>query len=167
MVVQRRSPGDPIRICFVCLGNICRSPTAEAVMRELLREAGLTAEIEVDSAGTAGWHIGQAPDQRAVEEANRRGVRIVHRGRQFVRSDFDNYDLILAMDHDNHRELLRLAPNPEAAAKVRYLRSFDPEAHGAVEILDPYYGTSEDFARAYDEIEAACRGLLEELRAHL
>lgn len=133
-------------------------------MRELVREAGLAAEIEVDSAGTAGWHIGDAPDQRAVEEANRRGVRIVHRGRQFVRSDFDNFDLVLAMDHDNHSQLLRLAPNPEAADKVHFLRSFDPEAHGAVEIEDPYYGTAEDFARAYDEIEAACRGLLAELR---
>jgi protein-tyrosine phosphatase len=150
----------------VCLGNICRSPTAEAVMRDLVRDAGLTAEIDVDSAGTAGWHIGDAPDQRAVEEAGRRGVRIVHRGRQFVRHDFDAYDLVLAMDHDNHGTLLRLAPDGDAANKVRFLRSFDPDAEGAVEIADPYYGSAEDFARAYDEVEASCRGLLAYLREH-
>jgi protein-tyrosine phosphatase len=147
-------------MCFVCLGNICRSPTAEAVMRDLVREAGLTAEIDIASAGTAGWHIGDAPDQRSVEEAARRGVRIVHRGRQFVPRDFDEYDLVLVMDHDNHSALLRLAPYGDAGGKVRFLRSFDPDAEGAVEIADPYYGSSEDFARAYDEINASCRGLL-------
>jgi protein-tyrosine phosphatase len=159
-VAKHRAPGVPYRICFVCLGNICRSPTAEAVMRELLRGAGLSADVEVDSAGTAGWHIGDAADQRAVEEAGRRGVRIAHRGRQFVRRDFDEFDLVLAMDHDNHNQLLRLAPNADAADKVRFLRAFDPDAHGAVEIADPYYGSSEDFEQAYDEIVASCRGLL-------
>jgi protein-tyrosine phosphatase len=153
-------------MCFVCLGNICRSPTAEAVMRELVRDAGLTADVEVASAGTAGWHIGDAPDQRSVEEAGRRGVRIVHRGKQFVRRDFDEFDLFLAMDHDNHGVLLRLAPNADAADKVHFLRSFDPDAEGAVEIADPYYGSIEDFVRAYDEIDASCRGLLAYLHEH-
>jgi protein-tyrosine phosphatase len=162
-----RSSGVPYRLCFVCLGNICRSPTAEAIMRELVREAGLAADIEVDSAGTAGWHIGDAPDQRSVDEANRRGVRIVHRGRQFVPTDFDSFDLVLAMDHDNHNQLRRLAPNGDAADKVVFLRSFDPDAHGAVEIDDPYYGTAEEFARAYDEIYAACRGLLAHVKEQL
>jgi protein-tyrosine phosphatase len=153
-------------VCFVCLGNICRSPTAEAVMRELVRTAGLTTEIDVDSAGTAGWHIGDAPDQRAVAEAARRGVRIVHRGRQFGRRDFDEYDLVLVMDHENQSQLMPLAPDGDAAHKVRFLRSFDTDAEGAVEISDPYYGSSEDFVRAYDEIDASCRGLLAYLREH-
>jgi protein-tyrosine phosphatase len=156
----------PYRICFVCLGNICRSPTAEAVMRELVRSAGLAAEIEVDSAGTAGWHIGDAPDQRSVEAAMRRGVRIAHRGRQFGRRDFEEFDLVLAMDHDNRNQLLRLAPDADAAEKIRFLREFDPDAEGALEIADPYYGSTEDFERAYDEIEASCRGLLAHLREH-
>jgi protein-tyrosine phosphatase len=156
----------PYRICFVCLGNICRSPTAEAVMRELVRAAGLAADIEVDSAGTAGWHIGDAPDQRSVEEAMRRGVRIAHRGRQFGRRDFEEFDLVLAMDHDNRNQLLRLAPDADAAEKIRFLREFDPGAEGALEIADPYYGSREDFEKAYDEIEASCRGLLAHLREH-
>ena len=135
-------------------------------MRELVRAAELTTEIDVDSAGTAGWHIGDSPDQRSVEEAGRRGVRIAHRARQFVRRDFDEFDLVLAFDHDNHGALLRLASNGDAADKVRFLRSFDPDAEGAVEIVDPYYGSIEDFVRAYDEIDASCRGLLAHLREH-
>jgi protein-tyrosine phosphatase len=161
MTKRRASQGSPVRICFVCLGNICRSPTAEAVMRELVRVAGRSAEIEVDSAGTAGWHIGASPDQRAVQEARRRGVGIIHRGRQFTPSDFFDFDVVAAMDFDNYSQLLRLAPDRDASEKVCYLRSFDPEASGSVEIVDPYYGTDDDFARAYDEIEAACRGLLD------
>jgi protein-tyrosine phosphatase len=91
-------------------------------------------------------------------------VRIVHRGRQFVRRDFDEFDLILAMDHDNQGALMRLAPHGDAAHKIRFLRSFDPDAEGAVEIADPYYGSQEDFARAYDEIESSCRALLAHIR---
>jgi protein-tyrosine phosphatase len=159
-MVRRASAGAPVRICFVCLGNICRSPTAEAVMRDIVREAGLAAEVEVDSAGTAGWHIGATPDQRAVEEAAGRGVRIVHRGRQITRRDFDEYDLILVMDHHNQSQLLQLAPDADAAGTVKFLRSFDADAAGAVEIADPYYGSEEDFRQAYDEIDASCRGLL-------
>jgi protein-tyrosine phosphatase len=153
-----------VRVCFVCLGNICRSPTAEAVMRELVRDAGLTPEIDLDSAGTAGWHIGHAPDTRAVDEAARRGIRIVHRGRQFTRRDFDEFDLVLAMDHENRAQLLRLAPHGDAADNVRFLRSFDRDGDGVVEILDPYYGSVEDFVRAFDEIEQSCHGLLTHLR---
>lgn len=136
-------------------------------MRELIKQEGLAADVEVDSAGTAGWHIGAPPDQRSVDEANRRGVRIAHRGRQFDRSDFDKFDLILAMDHDNHSQLLRLAPDGDASEKVQFLRSFDPDAHGAVTIDDPYYGTTDDFVRAFDEIEAACRGLLDYVKTQL
>jgi protein-tyrosine phosphatase len=147
------------------MGNICRSPMAEAVMRDVVREAGLNASIDVDSAGTVGWHIGEAPDVRAADATMRHGVHIAHRGRQFTRADFDAFDVLLVMDLENRTELLRLAPNGDDAAKVRLLRSFDPDAQGAIEINDPYYGAEKDFDRVYDEIAASCRGLLAYLRA--
>jgi protein-tyrosine phosphatase len=164
MANRRASSGEPLRVCFVCMGNICRSPTAEAVMHDLVRAAGLSASIEVDSAGTSGWHIGKAPDQRAVEAAERHGVYMAHRGRQFTRGDFDKFDLIAVMDIDNRTELFRLAPNGDEAAKVRLLRTFDPDAESAIEIADPYYGATTDFDRVFDEITASCAGLLSYLR---
>src|SRR5687768_16973464 len=129
-------------------------------MRELVREAGLAADVEVDSAGTAGWHIGDPPDQRSVDEARRHGVPMAHRGRQFVHADFEKFDLVLVMDHDNRGNVLRMAADADEADKVRFLRSFDPDADGEVQIVDPYYGGSEDFTRAFEEIAASCRGLL-------
>src|SRR5690606_15343061 len=121
-------------------------------------------EIEVDSAGTAGWHIGKPPDQRAVEEAARHGVSVMHRGRQFTARDFADYDLVLVMDHDNHAQLLPLATHDDVAGKIHFLRSFDPDAAGDNEIADPYYGSAEDFTKAFEQIQASCRGLLEHLR---
>jgi protein-tyrosine phosphatase len=129
-------------------------------MRELVRDAGLAADVEVDSAGTAGWHIGDPPDQRSVDEARRHGVPMAHRGRQFVRADFEKFDLVLVMDHDNRGNVLRMAADADEAHKVRFLRSFDPDADGEVQIVDPYYGSSEDFTRAFEEIAVSCRGLL-------
>lgn len=164
---RKASAGNPLRVCFVCRGNICRSPMAEAVMRHLVREAGLSAEIDVDSAGTSGWHIGEPPDQRAVDAAAKHAVRMAHRGRQFTRADFDRVDLAIVMDMDNRTELLRLAPNGDEAAKVRLLRSFDPDGQGAVEIADPYYGTPSDFDRVFAEIDASCHGLLDHIRKEL
>lgn len=161
---RKASAGHPLRVCFVCMGNICRSPIAEAVMRHLVREAGLSAEIDVDSAGTSGWHIGEPPDQRAVDAAAKVGVRMAHRGRQFTRADFDRFDLVLVMDLENRTELLRLAPNGDEAAKVRLLRSFDPDAQSAIEIADPYYGSTQDFDHVVSEVEASCRGLLDHIR---
>jgi protein-tyrosine phosphatase len=149
----------------VCLGNICRSPTAEAVMRRLVAEAGLAAHVEVDSAGTAGWHIGDAPDQRSVATAKARGVSIVHRGRQFTVADLDAFDMVLVMDDDNRANLLQSSRNAEHAPKVQYLRSFDPEAHGSTTIDDPFYSSDAEFVRCFNEIEASCRGLLATLRA--
>ena len=156
-----------MRILFVCLGNICRSPTAEAVMRDLVRREGLDGEIEVDSAGTGDWHVGEPPDARSAEAARRRGIVMDGAARQVVAGDFDDWELLLAMDRANHRALLELAPDDDAREKVRMLREFDPEAvaAGDLDVPDPYYGGERGFEDVLDLVERACRGLLEELRS--
>ena len=146
------------RILFVCLGNICRSPTAEGVMRRLVREEGLEQEIEIDSAGTGGWHVGAPPDQRATETARRRGTTLEGAARRFDPADFDRFDLILAMDAENKRDLLALAPDDEARAKVRMFLSGDRD------VPDPYYGGAGGFEEVLDLVEEAARELLTELR---
>ncbi|MCZ7527160.1 MAG: low molecular weight phosphotyrosine protein phosphatase [Acidimicrobiia bacterium] len=150
-----------VRLCFVCLGNICRSPTAAGLMRHHVRLAGLEEAVEIESAGTGSWHVGGPPDRRALAEACRRGVELDHRARQFVATDFARFDLVLAMDHANVADLLALAPDADAAAKVRLLRSFDPAADGDLAVPDPYYEGG--FAHVFDLLDAACRGLLETL----
>jgi protein-tyrosine phosphatase len=157
----------PFRISFVCLGNICRSPTAEAVMRHLVEEAGLADRIHVDSAGTADYHIGARPDRRALAELARRGVPVDHRGQQFGPDDFDRFDLVIAMDRANLADLRRIAPDAEAAAKVRLLREWDPEAAGDLEVPDPYYGGDEGFVEVFDMVERSCRALLADLGQRL
>jgi protein-tyrosine phosphatase len=157
----------PYRIAFVCLGNICRSPMAESVLTRRLAEAGLSADVEVDSAGTGGWHVGDGADRRTVSALQRRGYHSVHRARQFQRSDFASHDLVVALDEDNARDLHQLAPDADAAAKIRLLRSFDPAADGDLVIPDPYYGADHDFERTLDLIEAACDGLVVWVRDEL
>ena len=156
---------DPTRVCFVCLGNICRSPTAEAVMRHRLAEAGLDDAIIVESAGTGSWHVGDPPDVRAAQEARARGIVMEGTARQFARGDFGRFDLVVAMDEENATHLRRMAPDAEAAAKVRLLREFDPRAAGDdLSVPDPYYGGPEGFSTVFDLVDAACLGLIEHLR---
>jgi protein-tyrosine phosphatase len=154
-----------MRILFVCMGNICRSPTAEGVMRRLLDEAELTQRVHVESAGTGAWHVGDAPDERATLAARRRGVTLAGAARQVSPADFGDFDLLIAMDRANLRELLAVAPDEEAAEKVRLLREFDPSSSGDLDVPDPYYGGDRGFETVLDLVEAACRGLLDELRA--
>ena len=156
-----------MRILFVCLGNICRSPTAEAVMRDLVRREGLEGEIEVDSAGTGDWHVGEPPDARSAEAARRRGIVMDGAARQVIAGDFDDWDLLLAMDRSNHRALLSLAADEESRAKVRMLREYDPEAvaSGDLDVPDPYYGGERGFEDVLDLVERACRGLLDDLKS--
>jgi protein-tyrosine phosphatase len=137
------------------MGNICRSPTAEGVMRRLVEDEGL--EIEVDSAGTGGWHAGEPPDARATAAARRRGFTLEGAARQVRPADFRRFDLLVAMDRRNLRELLDLAPDDETSAKVRLLV---PDA----DVPDPYYGGDRGFENVLDMVEAGCRGLLDELR---
>jgi low molecular weight protein-tyrosine phosphatase len=156
------------RILFVCLGNICRSPTAEAVMARLVAEAGLEGSIELDSAGTGSWHVGSPPDSRAVEAAARRGIRVDGVGRQIAAADFEAFDLVLAMDAMNLRELRRVAYEAGLdGSNVRLLREFDPASADAasLDVPDPYSGGPDGFERVLDLIEAACAGLLAELRS--
>jgi protein-tyrosine phosphatase len=147
------------------MGNICRSPTAEGVMRSLLREAGMEDRVEVDSAGTGGWHAGDPPDARAATAARARGIDLDGAARQVRPDDFAEFDLIVAMDRENLRDLLALAPDEAAAAKVRLLREFDPAGGDDLDVPDPYYGGAHGFERVLDLVTAACRGLLDELRA--
>src|ERR1700694_5278989 len=155
------------RLLFVCLGNICRSPTAEGVMRALVRDAGLEESIEVDSAGTGGWHVGSPPDGRATAAARARGITLAGRARQVSVQDLTDFDLVLAMDSSNLREVRRRAGGEEQLQKVRLLREFDPASEGAqdLDVPDPYYGAHDGFAEVLDLVEAACAGLLEHLAA--
>jgi protein-tyrosine phosphatase len=152
----------PTRILFVCLGNICRSPAAEAVFRHLVEQAGLGERFAVDSAGTGAWHVGEQADRRMRAAARSRGIDVTSVARQVTADDFDTFDHILAMDDDNLRALRRLAP-PNHRAKVRLLRDYDPEGPGE-DVPDPYYGDTEHFDEVLDIVDRAGRALLDELR---
>ena len=149
-----------VSVLFVCLGNICRSPTAEGVMRALVRDTGLQDRIELDSAGTGGWHVGDSPDARATEAAGRRGIVLEGSARKVRPRDFEEFDLILAMDASNLRDLQLLAPDEPARQKVRLLREFDPASDGDLDVPDPYYGGPGGFDEVLDLVQAACASLL-------
>ena len=153
-----------IRICFVCLGNICRSPTAEGIMRGLVEEAGLAEHVESDSAGTGDYHVGEPSDPRSQEAAAARGVRLDGRARQFQAADFARFDYVVAMDRENHRELIALAAGPGDGGKLALLRSFEPGSLSEPDVPDPYYGGEGGFDRVLDICEASCRGLLDHIR---
>lgn len=152
-----------IRVLFVCLGNICRSPTAEGVFRDLVRREGLADKIETDSCGTGGWHIGNPPDQRARQEARRRGINIDDlKARKTHVRDFSDFDFILAMDESNFKNLTAMSP-PEHSSKIHMFLSFAPDL-GITEVPDPYYGGDDGFADVFDMIEQASNGLLNHIR---
>jgi low molecular weight protein-tyrosine phosphatase len=152
-----------VRILFVCMGNICRSPTAEGVMRHLLAQEGLRDEIEVDSAGTGAWHAGSPPDRRATQAARARGILLEGTARQVTEEDFDEFDLLLCADADNVAALRAVAP-PGTEDRIQLLRSFDPAGDGDLDVPDPYYGGDAGFDDVLDQVEAACRGLLVHVR---
>lgn len=162
----------PVRLSFVCLGNICRSPTAEAVMRHLVREGGFEAFVSIDSAGTGDWHVGEPRDKRSAEVGRRRGIPLSGRARHFEADDFERFDYVLAMDRQNRANLLKLAPDEAARTKVHLLRHFDPsiaagdvdDLEGDDEVPDPYYGGPDGFDHVFDICLAACTGLLAHLR---
>lgn len=147
------------KVLFVCLGNICRSPTAEGVLRAIAAQEFPSVEIEIDSAGTADYHTGEPPDRRTVAAARRRGYELAGlRARQVQPVDFDRFDLVLAMDRSNLAELESRRPQL-ATAQLALFMEFAPDA-GVSEVPDPYYGGVEDFERVLDLCEAAARGLL-------
>ncbi len=157
---------SPFRVLFVCMGNICRSPTAHAVFRKKVEEAGLADRIEIDSAGTHAYHVGEPPDRRSQQTASRRGIRMHDlRARKVDLGDFYHYDLILAMDEDNLANLLAMKPDDATAEVKLFLREYAPE-HGHV-VPDPYYGGPEGFERVFDMVEAASDRLLEDIRQRM
>jgi protein-tyrosine phosphatase len=156
----------PVRLLFVCMGNICRSPTAEGVMAHLLEREGLTAAVTIDSAGTGGWHVGSPPDERSTSAAAGRGIVLRGAARRLCAADFEDFDLLLCADADNLRDVRALAPDGAAREKVRRLREFDPQARatGDLDIPDPYYGGARGFEDVLDLVERACAGLLDDVR---
>ncbi|MEY3011714.1 MAG: hypothetical protein RIT45_449 [Pseudomonadota bacterium] len=151
-----------IRVCFVCLGNICRSPQAEGLFIARIAEHGLSEHFAIDSAATSAYHIGERPDARTLATSRRHGVELPSRGRQFVASDFARFDYVVAMDQSNAANLLKIAPDAAAAAKISLLRSWDPDADGD-EVPDPYYGGEDGFERVFAICDAGARGLLDAL----
>ena len=153
-------------VLMVCMGNLCRSPTAEGVFRHLVEQAGLQDRIRIDSAGTLDYHAGSPPDERASHHASLRGYDLsALRARQVKRQDFDQFDLVLAMDGKNMAWLSRYCPK-EAQHKLRRLMEFAPAGFGQ-EVADPYTGGPEGFETVLDDIEAACQGLLEHIRGEM
>ena len=154
-----------MRVLFVCLGNICRSPTAEGVLRHKLREAGLAEQVEVASAGTGDWHVGKAPDTRSQAAAKLRGYDLsAQRARQVTRADFASYDLILAMDNSNLRHLKALQPAQGKAELDLFLRRYQSPID---EVPDPYYDGEQGFEQVLDLIEHASDRLVIELKGRL
>ena len=155
------------RILFVCLGNICRSPTAEGVMRHLASERGLAGELEIESAGTGSWHLGEPPDGRATGAAARRGIRLEGSARQVSQADLEHYDYVIAMDRENLEDLRALATGSQAEAEPVLLRSFDPDAVAGdeLDVPDPYYGGADGFEVVLDVVARGCAGLLDEIEA--
>jgi protein-tyrosine phosphatase len=154
------------KICFVCLGNICRSPLAHGVFEHLIVDAGLQDRIETHSAGTGDWHVGHSPDARMQATANAKGIQLNSRARQFTSPDFDRFDLILAMDRSNFENLLHLRPAHAPIPKNLLLfRSFDPQCNGNHDVPDPYYGGVDGFEDVFDIVSRTCPEILKHIRA--
>ncbi|MGL5082848.1 MAG: low molecular weight protein-tyrosine-phosphatase [Microcoleaceae cyanobacterium] len=153
----------PYKLLFVCLGNICRSPSAENIMNHLIQQAGWGDRIVCDSAGTSSYHIGNPPDQRMTKAARERGIILKGKARQFTREDFEEFDLILAMDQDNHTQILSLDPQHRYQDKVRLMCEFC-RSSSQREVPDPYYGGPAGFNQVIDLLLDACAGLLEKIQ---
>jgi protein-tyrosine phosphatase len=149
------------KILFVCLGNICRSPTAEGILNHLISTRGISAMIFVDSAGTSGWHQGERADARSRKMAQSYGFDLESRSRKFLESDFQRFDFIIGMDISNQENILSMATSTEQRSKVYLLRDFDPEAPSNSEVPDPYYGGSDGFKNVFTICFKACDGLLD------
>jgi protein-tyrosine phosphatase len=157
----------PVRVLMVCTGNICRSPTAEGVLRRKLAQAGMAEQVEVESAGTVDYHAGSPPDHRAQQSALRRGYDLSRqRARQLRASDFERFDLLLAMDTEHLDRLVDMCPGP-LVGRVKLLMDYSPTRARGISVPDPYYGAPAGFERVLDMVEEACEALLADLRARV
>ena len=155
-----------VRVCIVCLGNICRSPTAEGTLRHVAAREGLAHAVSVESRGTGDWHVGEPPDPRTVQTARARGVELTSRAKLFTSRDLERFDWVLPVDVSNLRTIERMVRVPEHGQKIRLLRSFEPGAPPGAEVPDPYYGGPGGFDEVFDICLRASEGLLAFLRAH-
>ncbi len=153
------------RILFVCLGNICRSPAAEGVLLDILKRKGLSSSVEVDSAGTYGGHAGERSDVRMRRAASARGIELTHRARQVRETDFERFDMIIAMDDNNYEALFRLAPNREAQFKIYRFREFLRHHPDWSYVPDPYYEGHEGFELVLDLLEDGCTTIVEQINS--
>lgn len=153
-----------MKILFVCLGNICRSCTAEEIFRSLVVQAGISGQFKIDSAGLINYHEGELPDSRMRSHARRHGYSLTHHSRPITSEDFSHFDLIIGMDEKNRTRLLHLAPSPESAFKVVTMASYLRYHPDVTYIPDPYYGGDADFELVIELLEDACAGLLEEVK---
>ncbi len=153
-----------VSVLFVCLGNICRSPTAEGVMAALLEAEGLGDRIAIDSAGTGAWHAGEAPDRRSTAAARRRGVQLAGQARRVRSADFHEFDHIVAMDGQNLADLRAMARGLDGGAQISLFRDFVEGGERDLDVPDPYYGGANGFETVLDICDAGCRGLLAHLR---
>ncbi|MDX1389947.1 MAG: low molecular weight protein-tyrosine-phosphatase [Acidobacteriota bacterium] len=151
-------------VLFVCLGNICRSPLAEGVFRQLVSEAGLEDRFEIDSAGTGAWHVGEKPDARAAMVAGQHGIALDCNARQLTEEDVARFDWLIAMDRENLRNIRRMADAVGSDAEIHLLREFDTEGSGD-EVPDPYYGGASGFETVYEMVHRSCARLLDRLKA--
>lgn len=159
---QKITKDNPFKICFVCLGNICRSPTAEGVFQHLVNERGLEPYFYIDSAGTSAYHIGEPANSKSQWVANQQGIQLRSKARRFDRADIEEFDLILAMDHENLQNIKQLNGNSEYSEKIKLLREFDPEPNDKA-VSDPYYGGMDGFQNVFDVIKRSSESLLDEL----
>ena len=154
---------DPYKIIFICLGNICRSPTAEGVFQHLVNLAGLELYFEIDSAGTGAWHVGQPANSKSREVAHERGVELHSIARKLVHSDLEYFDMIVAMDFNNREDILSMNNRSDLHEKVILLRDFDPDPDDG-QVPDPYHGGMDGFNDVFDIVNRSCTELLDFLK---
>jgi protein-tyrosine phosphatase len=156
---------NKLKVLFVCLGNICRSPLAEGVFRHMVAAAGLADKFIIDSAGTSSYHIGDPPDSRTTAVALTRGVQLSGAARQVLTRDLMDFDYVLVMDEENLESVKRLAKGKTTRAQIKLLREFDAQATNVFNVPDPYYGGPRGFENVHDIVERSCAALLEQIRA--
>ena len=155
-----------VNVLFVCLGNICRSPLAEGILKDKVEQKGLTNHIKIDSAGTSGWHINEAPDRRSADIALRNGIKLDHSGCQLLSEDFTRFDYIIAMDAQNYNDIIKLQDsNPDGNAEVYLIQEFDDKQSGH-DVPDPYYGGPNGFQLVFDMLDESISNFLDHIIRH-